>query len=228
MPDRAKADTHTAQRSVRHGSHGLACRVVKTVILARHAESVFSARARMNGDPAVAGPLTERGLEQAMRLGEALRDEPVDLCVVTEFERTQKTADIALEGRDVPRLVVPELNDINVGTFEGGPLEIYLRWARTASPLDVPEGGESRAVAAGRVARGYRILLERQEDDVLVIAHGLPIRYLLLAVAGEGPRPVLGKVDYATPYKLSRQEVLEAVDDLERWAAAPAWGGDAD
>jgi broad specificity phosphatase PhoE len=201
---------------------------VETAILARHAESVFSARARMNGDPAVAGPLTERGVEQAKRLGEAVRDEPIDLCVVTEFERTRKTADIVLQGRGVRRLVVPELNDINVGKFEGGPLETYLAWARTASPLDVPEGGESRAAAAARVARGYRVLLERPEEQVLVIAHGLPIRYLLLAVAGEGPRPVLGKVDYATPYKLTRGEVLEAVHDLERWAADPRWDGDED
>jgi broad specificity phosphatase PhoE len=200
-------------------------REVEAAILARHAESVFSVRARMNGDPAVAGPLTERGVEQAKRLGEALRDEPIDLCAVTEFERTRKTADIALAGRDVPRLVVPELNDINVGTFEGGPLDTYLEWARTASPLDVPEGGESRAAAAARVARGYRIVLDRDEEHVLVIAHGLPIRYLLLAVAGEGPRPVLGKVDYATPYKVTRQEMFEAVEDLERWSAAPTWKG---
>jgi phosphoserine phosphatase len=199
---------------------------VKSAILARHAESVFSVRAMMNGDPALAGPLTEDGVEQARRLGEALRDEPIELCVVTEFERTTKTADIALEGRDVPRLVVPEFNDINVGRFEGGPLQTYLDWARTASPLDVPEGGESRAAAAARVARGGRILLERHEDHLLVIAHGLPIRYLLLAVAGEGPRPVLEKVDYATPYKVTRQELLEALDDLRRWAENPAWAGD--
>ena len=167
----------------------LACLAREDRDLARHAESVFSVRAMMNGDPAIAGPLTEEGVAQARRLGEALRDEPIDLCVVTEFERTKKTADIALEGRDVPRLVVPEFNDINVGRFEGGPLETYLDWARTASPLDVPEGGESRAAAAARVARGGRVLLERHEDHLLVIAHGLPIRYLLLAVAGE----VLGR-----------------------------------
>jgi phosphoserine phosphatase len=199
---------------------------VKTAILARHAESVFSVRAMMNGDPAIAGPLTEGGVEQARRLGEALRDEPIDVCVVTEFERTKKTADITLEGRDVPRLVVTEFNDINVGRFEGGPLDTYLDWARTASPLDVPEGGESRAAAAARVARGGRLLLERHEDHLLVIAHGLPIRYLLLAVAGEGPRPVLEKVDHATPYKVTRQELLEASDDLSRWGENPAWAGD--
>jgi broad specificity phosphatase PhoE len=34
---------------------------MESVILARHGESVFSARQLVNGDTATAGPLTERG-----------------------------------------------------------------------------------------------------------------------------------------------------------------------
>ena len=196
---------------------------METLILARHGESEFSLRGAMNGDPTLAGPLTTAGEEQARRLGEALRDDPIDLCVVTEFERTRQTADIALAGRDVPRLVVPELNDIHVGAYEGGPLETYLEWARTATPGDVPQGGESRVAAAARVASGYRLLLARAEETILVVAHGLPIRYLLLTVAGEAPRPVLERVDYATPYRVTRAEVEEALADLERWCVSPAW-----
>ncbi len=197
---------------------------METAIFARHGESEFSARGLISGDPGAAGGgLTEAGREQARVLGQAVADERIDLCVTSEFQRTKETADVALAGREIPRLVVPELNDINVGTFEGGPLETYLAWAREASPIDVPAGGESRAQAAARIADGYRLVLGRPEDHVLVIGHGLTIRYLLLAVAGEGPRPVLEKVDYATPYKLTRQELLEAVEDLERWATDPTW-----
>ena len=54
-----------------------------------------------------------------------------------------------------------------------------------------------------------------------MIAHGLPIRYLPARSGRRGPRPVLEKVDYATPYKVTRQELLEAVDDLRRWAENP-------
>lgn len=196
---------------------------MRTVTLARHAESVFSVDGRMNGDPRLRGALTPLGEQQARALGEALRDEPIDLYVVTQFERVTRTADIALEGRAVPRLVVPELNDINVGHFEGRTLESYLAWAATASPTEIPPGGESRAQAAARIARGYRTVLAREEEHVLVVAHGMPIRYVLLAVAGDGPRPVLDRVDYATPYRLRRDELVEAVNDLERWAAAPSW-----
>ncbi len=194
------------------------------VILARHAESEFSLRGAMNGDPAIACPLTADGKEQARRLGDALRDTPIDLCVVTEFERTRQTADLALTGRDVPRLVVPELNDIHVGDFEGGLLEAYRAWARERSPLDVPPGGgESRADAARRYARGFRIVLARPEETVLVVAHGLPIRYLLMAAGGAQPRAVIENLEYATPYRLSSDDVENAVEHLERWASQPAW-----
>jgi probable phosphoglycerate mutase len=197
---------------------------MKLVHLVRHAESEFSVRGAMNGDPATACPLTEQGREQARRLGAALRGTRVDLCVTSEFARTRETADVALAGRDVPRIVVPELNDIRVGEFEGGLLKTYRAWARDRSPVAVPPGGgESRAQAAERYARGFRIVLGRPEETVLVVTHGLPIRYLLLATEGTAPRPVLENVEYATPYRLTGVDLEHAVERLERWARAPAW-----
>ena len=196
---------------------------MRTAILARHGESAFSVRGVMNGDPGVSCPLTDDGDAQARRLGEALRDTPIDLAVVTEFERTQRTADLALEGRDVPRVVIPELNDIHVGEFEGGTLEAYRAWARERSPVEVPPGGESRAGVAERYARGYRAVLARPEETVLVVSHGLPIRYLLLALEGDPPRPVVESVDYATPYRLSRAELESGVERLELWVRDPVW-----
>ena len=196
---------------------------MKTAILARHGESEFSVKGVMNGDPGLAGPLTEEGVEQARPLGEALRETPIGLCVVTEFERTRQTADVALAGRDVPRLVLPELNDIHVGEFEGGLLEAYRAWARDRSPVEIPAGGESRAGVAERFARGFRKVLGRPEETVLVVAHGLPIRYVLLAIEGTEPRPVVESVDYATPYRLSSSDLEHAVERLELWVMDPIW-----
>jgi broad specificity phosphatase PhoE len=199
---------------------------MERAILVRHGESEFSLRNAMNGDPSVSCPLTDEGEKQARRLAEALRDDEIDLCVVTEFERTRRTAELALAGRDVPRLVVPELNDIRVGAFEGGPLDVYRTWARERSPIEVPPGGgESRAQAAERYVRGFRVVLERPETTVLVVAHGLPIRYLLIAAEGGTPGPIVPALDYATPYPLGRAELEAAVEQLEAWAATPTWPG---
>jgi len=197
---------------------------VKQAILARHGESAFSVRGAMNGDPSVACPLTDLGREQAALLGAALAGERIDLCVTSEFERVRETADLALAGRDVPRLVLPELNDIRVGDYEGKTLADYRVWARAQNPdVDAPGGGDSRASVARRYVQAYRTILARPEQTILVVTHGLPIRYVLNAAGGQDPTPVLDQVPYAEPHRLLREELVAAIDRLALWAERPSW-----
>jgi len=197
---------------------------VETLTLARHGESDLSACGIVNGDPARACVLTDAGRAQARRLGELVAGEPFHLCVTSAFTRTQETADLALTGRDVPRLVVAELNDIRFGGFEAGAFDEYRAWARSASPTDVPPGdGESRAACVARYVRGFRTVLARPEPRALVVVHGLPIRYVLNALESRPPQPILEQVPYAEPFQLSAGELTDAVDRLEAWAEAPAW-----
>jgi len=198
---------------------------VERILLARHAESDFSVRTALNGDPSIeGGSLTPAGREQAEALGMLLRDDPIDLCATTEFRRTRETADIVLAGRDVPRLVVAELNDIRFGSFEGGLLSDYRTWASAAGPADAcPGGGESRVVAAGRFARGYRVLLARTEATVLAVTHGLAIRYLLSALIERDPTAVVEAVPYAEPYRFSAAQLERGVARLETWCQSPVF-----
>lgn len=192
---------------------------MELVILARHGESEFSARAAVNGDLAVTCPLTPAGEEQARRLGEELAGQAIDLCVTSEFERTRQTADLALAERDVPRLVVPELNDPRVGSFEGRPLDEYRAWNWAhGSSEEPPGGGESRSSVAARFARGFRTVLERPEQTILVVIHSLPIAYIL----GE-PQQRMPMVEYVRPHRLPADELRAAVERLEAWCAAPSW-----
>jgi broad specificity phosphatase PhoE len=194
------------------------------LIVARHAESTFSVRGMMNGDPELDGGLTDVGREQARALGRALAGERFDLCAVTEFRRTRETAEGALAGRAVPQIVVGELNDIRPGRWEGRRLDEYRVWAHAHGPLDEPPGGgESRAAAARRFAAGYRRLLERPEATILVVTHGLPIRYVLDAADGRFPQPRADPVPYAQPFRFAAAQLRTAVETLERWAAEPAW-----
>jgi broad specificity phosphatase PhoE len=194
------------------------------VILARHGESELSVVGTVNGDPAVACALTATGREQARRLGESLADTELDLCLTSEFERVRETADLALAGRDVPRLVLPELNDVRFGSFEGRTLADYREWASANEPtVEAPGGGESRSGTVARYVRAYRTILGLPERMVLVVTHGLPIRYVLNALAETDPAPLVEQVAYAEPYALPRDELGRAVDRLERWAAQPAW-----
>ena len=193
-------------------------------MLTRHAESEFSIRGLTNGDPAVECGLTERGRAQAQHLATLLASVPIELCVVSKFQRAQQTADLALEGRDVPRLVLTELNDIRFGEFEGRLLADYRAWARAHGPGDeVPGGGETRAATVGRYAWAFRTILARPEQTVLVVAHSLPIRYALNAAAGRIPGPAVEQVPYAEPFALTAVKLAEAVELLEGWTREPVW-----
>lgn len=193
---------------------------MEQLILARHGESIYSARGLLNGDPDRHCRLTPTGRLQAQRLGTLLFVEPIDLCVTSAFERTKETAEIALaRRRAIPRLVVPELNDHPAGTFEGKEIAEYLVWAHAATSRDrIPGAAESRLDALRRFARGYRTLLERPESTILAILHSLPISYLL-----SGPLQRLPLLDYASPATVLADEVLACVERLESWATSPTW-----
>jgi broad specificity phosphatase PhoE len=197
---------------------------VEAVILARHGESELSVVGRTNGDPSTACPLTEAGREQARWLGRLLADDELGLCVVSEFQRAQETADLALEGRRVPRLALPELNDIRFGDYEGRALTEYRAWAHAHGPEEpAPGGGDSRAETVRRYIRAYRTILARPEETILVVAHGLPVRYVLNAVAGSDPAAAVAQVPYAEPFRLTAEELTKAVGRLGTWAERPAW-----
>jgi broad specificity phosphatase PhoE len=198
---------------------------MQQLILARHGESEYSSRGLLNGDPSVAVGLTAKGETQARALGAALRETPINLCVTTEFGRTHRTAELALEGRDVPSEVWPDLNDPHAGSFEGLAIDGYLVWAGGAGSADaIPGGGQSRQAIVARCARAYRALLERPEPTILVVLHALPIAYLLGALEGTAPAPRMGRViEYAHPYRVEARELGAAVEVLERWCAAPSW-----
>jgi broad specificity phosphatase PhoE len=192
------------------------------IFLARHA----LARSNQSGLAACTAPgegLTEEGVEQARELGLILAGETLAVGVATEHRRTQETLELALAGRDVPRIVLPDLNEIHFGSYDGGQLVEYRAWAAAESPaLEAPGGGESRAQAAARYARGLRELLERPEERALVVGHALAIRYVLDAVDGLVPAALMASpVQHAVPHRLTGGDLERAATLLETWSADP-------
>ena len=92
---------------------------MRLFVLSRHAESVLNHENRINGDPNVPAPLTQRGREEAALLGLQVRSIPLDGCVHTRFGRTLETAGIAIEGREVPLAEEELFDDVRVGELEG-------------------------------------------------------------------------------------------------------------
>jgi probable phosphoglycerate mutase len=197
---------------------------LERAIFARHGESEYSAVGLLNGDVAAAVGLTELGRGEARRLGEALRGEPIDLCVTSAFRRTRETADLALDGRKVPRLECVDLNDPLYGPYEGVHIDDYRDWASAAPSSESPgPGGESRLAIVTRYARAFRAILARPEPVVLAVCHSLPVSYLLEAREGRPPAVRVPFAEHAHPYPFGADELEAATRILENWTASPTW-----
>jgi len=189
---------------------------VRLFVIARHAESVLNLERRINGDPSVAVPLTEDGLAESRQLGIQVANVPLELCVHTRFGRTLDTARAALAGREMPFVVEPLLDDIDVGELEGRSIDDYRAWKRRHTRSDPFPGGESLDDAARRYAGGFRRLLARDEQRILVVCHEIPLRYALNAAGGsddlDGPVHALRN---ATPYLFDEPALARAADQIE-------------
>ena len=189
---------------------------MRLLIVVRHAESTLNYEQRINGDPSVPVELTAQGQEEARELGLQVANVPLDLCVHTRFSRTRATAEIALPGREVPFVEEPLFDDVDVGELEGQTIEAYREWKRAHARSDPFPGGESLDDTARRYARGYRELLKRSEETILLVCHEIPLRYALNAAGGsdelDGP---VHQLRNATPYLFDQAAVRRAGARME-------------
>lgn len=192
--------------------------MVSRLVFVRHAESTFSARSLGNGDPDVDCPLTEAGRGQAERLRARLG--PLDVCVTTAFARTIETADIALAGRSVARVIEAGLNDPALGVYESRPLAEFLAWLRAHDWTARPDGGgESQVDVVTRYVAAFERLLARSEDRVLVVTHNLPMA-VAQVLAHEPPpavrREYTARFEYAVPVEIAPEALGRGIARARR------------
>jgi probable phosphoglycerate mutase len=192
---------------------------VRTFLLVRHGQSLLNVEGIVNGDPGRDRGLSPHGIEEGRRLTGQLEHLPIDLVVVSNFPRALQTAELALAGRDVPRVVDPELGDVRIGDLEGRTLADYRASAPHADRNLRFTGGESLNDAARRYAGAYERLCERTEQTTLVVCHEIPVRYAVNAAAGsdefDGP---LHDVANATPYLFDEPALGRAAARLRELA----------
>jgi len=161
----------------------------RTFTLVRHGRTTFNDQGLVNGDPQVPVELDEVGRFQCLALRASLAGCEFDLAIRTRFQRTGQSLALILDGRNIPVVVYPELDDVRLGIFESGPIDTYRAWRRTHRPEEPPPGeGESRLDALYRYMRGFeRMLGEEDAERVLAVLHDVPIRFMLNAASGADP-----------------------------------------
>jgi probable phosphoglycerate mutase len=193
---------------------------MRVFLVVRHGQSLFNVDKVVNGDPALDRGLSQQGIEEAERLAGQLAALSIDLVAVSPFPRALQTANIALDGRDVPHLVDDDLGDIRIGELEGRSLDAYRAAPAHSNRKERFPGGESLDEAALRYAGVFERLLARGEAATLVVCHEIPVRYLVNAAAGSSELNVpLQYIANAAPYLFDETSLQRAVERIRELAS---------
>jgi broad specificity phosphatase PhoE len=184
------------------------------LVLVRHGETEWSRSGRHTGRTDV--PLTERGREQALRLGTALGQRSFSRVLSSPLGRSLETCRLA--GLDARVEVVDDLREWDYGVYEGRTrVEIATEipgWTVWTHPI--PDG-ESLADLGRRADRVIASALP-SGGDVLLFSHGHILR--VLAARWLEEPPLLGsRLELATG-RLSELGWEQDRRVIEGWNAA--------
>ncbi len=156
------------------------------LLLVRHGETPWNLDGRLQGSTDV--DLSDKGREQARLAGRRLSTTAIDVAYSSNQSRARETAEIILEGREIPLHAIPELRERSHGVFEGLTAkerrqqypEMFA--ASLINDLDfAPTGGETFRQTNRRMAAWARGFQDAHLDKtVLVVGHGGTLRAAIL------------------------------------------------
>jgi broad specificity phosphatase PhoE len=131
-------------------------------------------------------PLTEIGIEQARKGADMIRDLSFDAVYCSGLSRALETAKLALDGRDIPILRDPRLNEMNYGEWEGKthaqilaePDNHWRDWVADPDAWRPGKNGELASELVGRVTAFLYDVLQ-PGSTVLAVAHHTTGRLLI-------------------------------------------------
>jgi len=144
-----------------------------------------------HGDP----ELSDLGHEQALRVGERLKSEPIDAIYVTSLRRTVETAAPLAGHLGIEPVVERDLREVHLGEWEGGLLRIKVHEndpialkMREEERWDVIPGAESHDSIQRRVKGALaRIVKAHPDQMVAAFVHGGIVAHILAQAAQSRP-----------------------------------------
>jgi broad specificity phosphatase PhoE len=152
-----------------------------TVTFVRHAESVGNAEGIINTE--VPGPpLTEQGQQEAKALVDELRGDDFDGIYASTMIRTQQTADPLAKALGEQVTVLPGIQEIGAGIFEGDPIETagppyFLApqaWVEGDRDSKVP-GGISGTQFNEEFTGAIQTVYDSGDAEPVIFSHGASI-----------------------------------------------------
>lgn len=159
------------------------------IYVLRHGETDWNRQRLLQGRSNIR--LNENGRKLAKETAEGMKDIPFDIVFTSPLDRAKETAEIVLNGRDIPVIEDERIMEISFGVYEGKPwrktedfegdANIYNFFNHPGQYRTV-EGGESLEELAERTAEFMKDICNRpelQDKTVLVSTHGAATRGIL-------------------------------------------------
>lgn len=159
------------------------------IYLVRHGEINVGEEKRYIGQ--TDAELTPAGRFQAKQLQQALSKNHFEKIYCSRLKRTLQTAEIIAEGHGLLPVAIPEMQEINMGTWEGEKFtdikskypEAFERRGKDLAHFR-PSGGESFADLQERVIAAFGKMVRNSRNDILLVAHAGVNRAILAYVLG--------------------------------------------
>ncbi len=140
----------------------------------RHGHTNYNRFGIMNDDPSVNVRLTKKGIRQAQKASDALKDTPLTHIYISELPRTRQTAEIINQHHQLQLGEDSRLNDNRTG-FNGKPW-LFMAVAHLFAKNRYSKrynGGESLLDSKKRVTEFLAELKPRHKDTdiVLIVGH---------------------------------------------------------
>lgn len=148
----------------------------------RHGETQWNKLRKLQGQADI--PLNEFGRHLARETGLALRDIPFDFAITSPLKRAKETAEIVLNGRDIPIREERRIMEMGFGEYEGLcckgegwniPDEEFRYFFTAPEKYRPPKGGESFEQLSARLDAFLTELYHREElqdRTILISTHG--------------------------------------------------------
>lgn len=154
------------------------------IYLTRHGETEWNVQERMQGQKDA--PLTDKGVEQALKLGKALDNIKFNAVYSSSLYRAFRTAQIISNHTNI--IVSEELKEISFGEWEGRVftdlVESYPQVMdnfRNDPENYFPPTGESYFDVQKRVVPFVdNVISKHKEGNILIVSHGVTAKIIIL------------------------------------------------
>lgn len=145
----------------------------------RHGKTEWNEKHKLQGRTDI--PLNEKGILMAKKACEKYKDVHFDICYCSPLTRAKQTAELVLEGRNVPIIYDTRLEEMSFGKFEGTeecinipdcPIKMFFLKPEN---YEAPEGAESLDdlfLRTGSFLNEVVMPELEKGKDILIVGHG--------------------------------------------------------